>query len=58
MIRIGLFGAGGHMGLTLVRAIGSSTTCVGCRQDASEQDRRASERTSERWPAFGRSGFG
>ena len=39
MIRIGLFGAGGHMGLTLIRAIGSSTTCVvsgGCERTGSQ----------------------
>ena len=39
MIRIGLFGAGGHMGLTLIRAIGSSTTCAvagGCERTGSQ----------------------
>lgn len=38
MTRIGLYGAAGHMGLTLVRAIADSTSCVvtgGCERAAS-----------------------
>lgn len=38
MVRIGPFGAGGHMGLTLIRAIGASSVCAvagGCERPGS-----------------------
>ena len=53
--RIGLFGAAGHMGITLIRAIGVSGSCAlagGCERAELAEARR---RPGNVWPDFGRS---
>ncbi len=52
--RIGLYGAAGHMGITLIRAIGASDSCTlagGCER----ADSPKLGEDSERWPGFRRS---